>query len=189
MTGRNCWLMLWAVFWGSSQLPVEANAQEAPATTGPSLSQPEIVQPSLAPRRRGVRARRYAPPRSLQSRPKPLPAPQALPQALPQADPQPAPADSDKGDKREPLIAPPSKLPTLLLQPPANSPGTPAPYSTKVNLNRATLEQIQRLPGITPGVAARILAGRPYRRIGELGTIGIPFEIIESIAPAVTFDP
>jgi competence protein ComEA len=192
---RKCWWNLMAVVLVCGATAHDASGEESPQVVETALAQPELVQPRLAPRRRAARARRYLP-RGPLVHPQPLPAPQGQPTEVKppsdaplSPDTQPAANADGKQPAKEPLIAPPSRLPTLMLQPPSNSPGTPAPFSTKLNLNRATIEQIQRLPGMTPGVAARILAGRPYRRIGELGAIGIPSEIILSIAPVVSFDP
>jgi competence protein ComEA len=80
-------------------------------------------------------------------------------------------------------------LSTLMLQPPANTAGTPAPYATKINLNRASLEQIQSLPGVGPGLGAHILAGRPYRTLADLARDGVPFPTLEKIAPLITLGP
>jgi len=37
-----------------------------------------------------------------------------------------------------------------------------------VNINKASSDQLQSLPGVTPAIANRIIAGRPYRTGGEL---------------------
>jgi len=50
-------------------------------------------------------------------------------------------------------------------------PGTPPPTGggTPIDLNRATSEELQRLPGIGPGLAARIVDAR--RRRGSFGSV------------------
>jgi len=45
----------------------------------------------------------------------------------------------------------------------------PAP----IDLNRASLSQIEALPGVTPTIAKRIVEGRPYEDAGELVRKGI----------------
>ena len=50
-----------------------------------------------------------------------------------------------------------------------HAPATPAP----VDLNRASLRNLEKLPGITPSMARRIVDGRPYEEPHELVTRGI----------------
>jgi competence protein ComEA len=40
----------------------------------------------------------------------------------------------------------------------------------KVNINQAGLEELTRLPGITPAIAGRIAQHRPYRKLDDLVT-------------------
>jgi DNA uptake protein ComE-like DNA-binding protein len=64
-------------------------------------------------------------------------------------------------------------LAALLLQAcgffPHRTAGNPAP----IDLNRASLRAVERLPGITPSMAARIVAGRPYDDLNALVERGI----------------
>jgi len=46
----------------------------------------------------------------------------------------------------------------------------PAPPQTKVDINQAGLEELTRLPGITPAIAERIAQHRPYRKLDDLVT-------------------
>ena len=55
----------------------------------------------------------------------------------------------------------------------------------KLNLNRATIEQIQQLPGVGLVWAPRILAGKPYQSFGDLARAGIPFETIDALSRSV----
>jgi hypothetical protein len=52
-----------------------------------------------------------------------------------------------------------------------------------VDLNSATLAELETLPGITRDYANKILAARPYRSIEELEHAGIPRSLIEQIVP------
>jgi competence protein ComEA len=65
---------------------------------------------------------------------------------------------------------PPTRPPT----PPA-APSTPPPASTPVNLNSATAADLEKLPGIGPAVAARILEYRQknggFKKVEELMNI------------------
>jgi len=45
-----------------------------------------------------------------------------------------------------------------------------APPQTKVDINNAGLEELARLPGITPALAQRIVQNRPYRKLDDLVT-------------------
>ena len=65
--------------------------------------------------------------------------------------------------------------------------GTRSRDDAPLDLNRATDEQLQRIPGIGPVSAAKIIAGRPYRKVEDLLKIpGIGQKKLEAIAPYVT---
>jgi hypothetical protein len=138
-----------------------AMAQNGAAPSPVKPARPEVVRPKIAPKPEGIQPPNPAPPGS------------AKPAAT----------------KRRELVMPLLPLPNLLLLPPANSMPLPAPYATKLDLNRATLAQIQALPSVGPGMGAHILAGRPYRTIGDLARNGVPFNTIEKIAPLITLGP
>lgn len=59
----------------------------------------------------------------------------------------------------------------------------------KLDLNTATAEQLQELPGIGEAYAKKIVAGRPYKSVKGLSKAGIPAATIEKIAPLVTVKP
>ncbi len=50
-----------------------------------------------------------------------------------------------------------------------HAPAAPAP----IDLNRASLRKLEKLPGITPSMARRIVEGRPYEEPHDLVTRGI----------------
>jgi hypothetical protein len=52
-----------------------------------------------------------------------------------------------------------------------------------VDLNTATLAELETLPGITPESAKKILAGRPYEAMKDLERVGIPHDVVEQISP------
>ena len=65
--------------------------------------------------------------------------------------------------------------------------GTRSRDDAPLDLNRATDAQLQRIPGIGPVSAAKIIAGRPYRNVEDLLKIpGIGPKRLEAIAPYLT---
>jgi hypothetical protein len=62
----------------------------------------------------------------------------------------------------------------------------PAVPAAKVDLNSASQAELEKLPGIGPATAGKIIAGRPYAATGDLAKAGIPARTITKIAPLVT---
>ncbi len=62
-----------------------------------------------------------------------------------------------------------------------------SPYlDTRVSLNRASLAELEALPGIGPTLARRIVAHRPYLRLEDLLRVpGIGPKTLERIRPYV----
>ena len=70
----------------------------------------------------------------------------------------------------------------------AMPPGFKVVESKVVELNSATLAEIETIPRITPEYARKIVAGRPYQSMEDLARTGIPREILNDISPpAVIF--
>lgn len=73
---------------------------------------------------------------------------------------------------------------------PVARPGKKAPPSGLIDLNRATAADLQRLPGIGPKLAARIVAGRekqPFRKVEDLRKVsGIGPKTLEKLRPYIT---
>lgn len=60
--------------------------------------------------------------------------------------------------------------------------------SGKLNLNSATLEQLEALPDVGPVLAKRLLEGKPYRSLADLDRVkGVGKSTLEKLAPLVTF--
>jgi competence protein ComEA len=58
-----------------------------------------------------------------------------------------------------------------------------------VDLNKATLVQLQTLPGIGPALANRIVENRPYTTVEELTEIrGISVELLERVRSLITVE-
>jgi DNA uptake protein ComE-like DNA-binding protein len=62
----------------------------------------------------------------------------------------------------------------------------PAATAKKLDLNTATAEELDALPGVGEATAKKIIAGRPYKAVGDLEKAGVPKATIEKITPLVT---
>jgi hypothetical protein len=58
-----------------------------------------------------------------------------------------------------------------------------------VDLNSASLTDLETLPGVGPATAKKIVAGRPYSAIADLSKAGVPASTIKKITPLVTIGP
>jgi competence ComEA-like helix-hairpin-helix protein len=63
----------------------------------------------------------------------------------------------------------------------------PVEEARGVNINSATQEQLESVPGIGPALAGRIIAGRPYESVDDLLRVsGIGERTLESMRPLLT---
>ncbi|MDR6219545.1 MULTISPECIES: ComEA family DNA-binding protein [Deinococcus] len=103
-----------------------------------------------------------------------------------------------------PALFPQPRVPTVTRAalPAATSPvpSTPEPptypttssitplISGRVNLNSASLEQLEALPKVGPALASRIVAGRPYRSLADLDRVkGVGPAALKALGPLVSF--
>ncbi len=56
----------------------------------------------------------------------------------------------------------------------------------KVDINSASLKDLEELPGVGPATAKKIVAGRPYASVADLARAGVPASTIEKVTPLVT---
>ena len=54
-----------------------------------------------------------------------------------------------------------------------------------VDLNMASEKDLEELPGVGPATAKKIVAGRPYAAVSDLGKAGVPAKTIAEITPLV----
>jgi competence ComEA-like helix-hairpin-helix protein len=68
-------------------------------------------------------------------------------------------------------------------------PNSPTEGSLRVNLNTATLTELETIPGIGASLAKQIVAHRPYTSIDQLVAIrGIGTSSVEKLRPYVKVD-
>lgn len=67
--------------------------------------------------------------------------------------------------------------------------GGEQPAAGVVNVNTADEVQLSMLPGVGPKTAALIIAGRPFKSLGDLDAVkGIGVKKLAAMAPYVTFE-
>lgn len=85
-------------------------------------------------------------------------------------------AISPKGVSAAPKDPPAAKVKAALNQ----------PSSAKVDLNSASQADLEKLPGVGPAIAKKIIAGRPYASPADLAKAGVPAKTVKKLTPLVT---
>ena len=57
---------------------------------------------------------------------------------------------------------------------------------TRLDLNTATVRDLEKLPGVSPDTARKIVAGRPYSSVADLNRAGLSKHRINKFAQLVT---
>jgi hypothetical protein len=58
--------------------------------------------------------------------------------------------------------------------------------NAKIDVNSATQAELEKLPGIGPAMAKKIIAGRPYASTADIAKAGVPANTISKISPLVS---
>jgi hypothetical protein len=76
----------------------------------------------------------------------------------------------------------------IALTPPHSAAQTAkAPSATaKVDLNNASAQELEELPGVGKSTAKKIVAGRPYSSVADLSKAGVSKKTIDKLTPLVT---
>jgi DNA uptake protein ComE-like DNA-binding protein len=77
-------------------------------------------------------------------------------------------------------------VPLVDLKMPGKSPIAKSPNGP-VNVNTATLKELEELPGVGPVIAKKIVAGRPYTTVAGLSKAGVTPKEIVKLTPLITF--
>src|SRR6476620_7211894 len=68
----------------------------------------------------------------------------------------------------------------------AREPDSKSSIGKRLDLNTATVQQLEDLPGIGPIYAKKIIAGRPYKNVDDLTKAGITVSQVRRIQSLVT---
>lgn len=58
--------------------------------------------------------------------------------------------------------------------------------AAKIDVNSASQAELEKLPGIGPAMAKKIIAGRPYASTADLAKAGVPAKTLGTITPLVS---
>lgn len=67
----------------------------------------------------------------------------------------------------------------------AQTPPATGATAAKVDINNATVAQLETLPGVGSSTAKKIVAGRPYTAVGDLAKAGVSAKVIQDVTPLV----
>lgn len=98
---------------------------------------------------------------------------------------RPSPSSESSNTAARPDAAAPTPLPSPSLQG-TKAPGPPTGFGRPmavIDLNSASLAELETLPSFTPEYARKVIAGRPYRSMSDLERAGIPRQVLEQISP------
>ena len=77
-------------------------------------------------------------------------------------------------------------LSTAVWLPAEAAPAKTEKQAAKVDINSASLKDLEALPGVGPATAKKIVAGRPYAAVADLSKAGVSASTIAKITPLVS---
>jgi competence protein ComEA len=95
----------------------------------------------------------------------------------------PAPAAASKSSKSSAAPAAPAPAASKSSK---SSAAPAAPAAGPVDLNTASVKDLEELPGVGEATAKKIVAGRPYSSVDDLAKAGVSKSTIEKLRPAAT---
>jgi competence protein ComEA len=66
---------------------------------------------------------------------------------------------------------------------------TAEPAKGLIDLNSATIDELQTLPGVGPAYARKIIDSRPHKAVADLAGAGVPATTIEKLKPLIEVKP
>jgi len=87
--------------------------------------------------------------------------------------------------RAQPGTAPPDSSKTRAERKASSEKTAPASVAA-IDLNTASQEQLEALPGVGPATAKKIIGGRPFTSVADLKRVGVSASTINKISPSVT---
>jgi DNA uptake protein ComE-like DNA-binding protein len=98
----------------------------------------------------------------------------------------PMPASASGSKKKKDKAETPTEPATPKASADTRASAAPKPTAAKVDVNTATQQELEALPGIGEVTAGKIIAGRPYKSISDLSKAGVSASAMDKARPYLT---